>query len=66
MKNVIEAALTFAYVVMVSAPLFAQSILPQPDAPFKGKIGLRPSDSTKDFPEGGDGARKARPTSCSS
>ena len=51
MKNVIEAALTCAYVVMVSAPLFAQSILPQPDAPFKGKMGLRPSDSAKDFPK---------------
>ena len=51
MKNVIEAALTCAYVVMVSAPLFAQSILPQPDASFKGKMGLRPSDSAKDFPK---------------
>ena len=51
MKNVIEAALACAYVVMVSAPLFAQSILPQPDVSFKGKMGLRPSDSAKDFPK---------------
>ncbi len=28
-----------------------RSILPMPDQPFKGKIGLRPSDSVKDFPE---------------
>lgn len=28
-----------------------RSILPIPDQPFKGKIGLRPSDSVKDFPE---------------
>lgn len=29
---------------------FNRSILPVPDPPFKGKIGLRPSDSEKDFP----------------
>ena len=29
----------------------AQSILPQPDAPFNGTVGLRPSDSIKDFPK---------------
>ena len=27
-----------------------RSQLPIPDAPFKGKIGLRPADSLKDFP----------------
>jgi arylsulfatase len=28
-----------------------RDILPIPDRPFKGKIGLRPSDSKKDFPQ---------------
>ncbi len=27
-----------------------RDILPIPDSPFKGKIGLRPSESKKDFP----------------
>ena len=30
---------------------FNRSSLPIPDQPFKGKIGLRPSDSVKDFPK---------------
>ncbi len=29
-----------------------RNILPLPDQPFHGKIGLRPSDSVKDFPKG--------------
>jgi arylsulfatase A-like enzyme len=33
-----------------AAQEFDRNILPVPDAPFKGKIGLRPSDSKKDFP----------------
>ena len=28
-----------------------RTILPQPDPPFKGKIGLTPADSVKDFPK---------------
>lgn len=35
----------------VVAPAWAQDILPRPDPPFRGKIGLRPSDSVKDFPK---------------
>ena len=30
---------------------FNRAILPVPDQPFKGTIGLRPADSTKDFPQ---------------
>ena len=29
----------------------AQNVLPEPDPPFKGKIGLTPADSVKDFPK---------------
>jgi len=29
----------------------ARTVLPQPDPPFKGKIGLTPADSVKDFPK---------------
>lgn len=28
----------------------AQNVLPEPDPPFKGKIGLTPTNSVKDFP----------------
>ena len=28
-----------------------RSVLPMPDPPFKGKIGLTPADSVKDFPK---------------
>ena len=35
----------------VQAEDFNRSSLPIPDQPFKGKIGLRPSDSVKDFPK---------------
>ena len=35
----------------VQAEDFNRSSLPIPDRPFKGKIGLRPSDSVKDFPK---------------
>ena len=30
---------------------FNRTILPIPDQPFEGQIGLRPADSTKDFPK---------------
>ncbi len=36
-----------------------RSILPIPDPAFKGKIGLRPSDSTKDFPQGVEAPKDA-------
>jgi arylsulfatase A-like enzyme len=40
---------------ILATPLAAQdfnrSILPVPPQPFKGKIGLRPADSVKDFPK---------------
>ena len=39
-----------------SAQEAARTVLPQPDPPFKGKIGLTPANSVKDFPKAGDGA----------
>ena len=30
---------------------FNRSILPVPDPPFKGNVGLRAADSVKDFPQ---------------
>lgn len=33
------------------SPTFAQEVLPRPEAPFGGRIGLRPSESVKDFPK---------------
>lgn len=38
---------------------FNRTILPIPDPPFKGKIGLRPSESVKDFPNGVEAPEKA-------
>jgi len=41
------------FLVMASQPVAAQwtrETLPMPDPAFKGKIGLRPGDSVKDFP----------------
>lgn len=52
MNTLLKTALALAVVASVASPLLAQSILPQPEQPFRGKIGLRPADSEKDFPEG--------------
>jgi arylsulfatase len=45
---------TAAFVLSIS-PALAQdvdrSVLPMPDPPFKGKVGLTPADSVKDFPK---------------
>lgn len=43
-------AVLFAFGLACAAPVLAQSVLPAPEAPFRGRIGLRPSESTKDFP----------------
>ena len=43
-------ALVFA-ASSASAQEAARTVLPQPDPPFKGKIGLTPADSVKDFPK---------------
>ena len=38
---------------LAAAPgAFAQNVLPQPQPPFKGKIGRTVKDSTPDFPKG--------------
>lgn len=40
------------FIIMFSSQvLWSQSILPKPDSPFKGKIGIKPSTSVKDFPK---------------
>ena len=44
------AALLFS-TSMAGAQEAARTVLPQPDPPFKGKIGLTPADSVKDFPK---------------
>ena len=44
------AALLFS-VSNTSAQEAARTVLPQPDPPFKGKVGLTPADSVKDFPK---------------
>jgi len=51
MRPILRPAFAIVCILILAAPLFGQSILPRPDPPFKGKIGLRPSDSVKDFPE---------------
>ena len=48
------AITTFVSVLAISAASAqeaARTVLPQPDPPFKGKIGLTPADSVKDFPK---------------
>ena len=55
-----KQALTFALMLAIVAVMlfdragadeFNRTILPVPDQPFKGKTGLRASDSVKDFPK---------------
>ncbi len=50
--NRIATAAGMLLAVAFTAPILAQTreTLPVPDPPFKGKIGLRASDSVKDFP----------------
>lgn len=43
--------LPMAASAVIAADEFNRTVLPIPDQPFKGKIGLRPSDSVKDFPK---------------
>jgi len=49
------ALIVFAALLLSLSPARAQdvnrSVLPMPDPPFKGKIGLTPADSVKDFPK---------------
>jgi arylsulfatase A-like enzyme len=46
-----RAASAVLGLLMVTTAASAQTILPQPDPPFKGTIGPRPSESVKDFPK---------------
>ena len=61
-RNKLLAVTIFAGALAVSAAALlsvsntlaqeaARTILPQPDPPFKGKVGLTPADSVKDFPK---------------
>ena len=56
MKNtaLISTTAIAALLLSISGALAQEAdrtILPQPDPPFKGKIGLTPADSVKDFPK---------------
>lgn len=48
---ILAATPVFAQQAVKRANEFNRTILPIPDQPFKGKVGLRPADSTKDFPQ---------------
>ena len=53
MKKTLSILFVCVCAAALWAPVLAQTVretLPIPDPPFKGKIGLRPSDSAKDFP----------------
>jgi arylsulfatase A-like enzyme len=53
LKSAVAGLLTvFCTTISLTALSLAQTVLPQPDQPFKGQIGLRPSESVKDFPQG--------------
>jgi len=39
------------FLVGLAVPVAAQDVLPRPEQPFKGHMGLRAKDSVKDFPE---------------
>jgi hypothetical protein len=45
------ACLSAIFLVLTSTAL-GQEVLPQPEQPFKGKIGRTAKDSTPDFPKG--------------
>jgi hypothetical protein len=65
MEKKITLVFAFLYVAALSfgqasADEFNRSILPMPDPPFKGKIGLRASDSVKDFPKEVQAPKDAR------
>ena len=44
MNKTISLFSTLVMGAVLSVPLSAQDILPRPDQPFRGKIGLRPAD----------------------
>ena len=50
-STIIGALVLCTSVALAAADEFNRTILPIPDQPFHGKIGLRPSDSVKDFPK---------------
>lgn len=50
-KAVLASIVAFTLALFLISSAKAQSVLPEPDPPFKGKIGLTPADSVKDFPK---------------
>jgi arylsulfatase len=42
--------LCFGLSALLGQGVVAQDVLPRPEQPFRGTIGLRPADSTRDFP----------------
>ena len=50
-KTGVQLVFLLLSLAALSAYAGERDLLPMPDSPFKGQIGLRPSESTKDFPE---------------
>ena len=47
----ILAILSLAMCAALALPAGAQNVLPRPEQPFGGRIGLTAADSVKDFPK---------------
>ena len=50
-KTGVQLVFLLLSLAALSAYAGERDLLPMPDSPFKGQIGLRSSESTKDFPE---------------
>ena len=50
------AVTTFVGALALAATALAQTTLPQPDPPFKGKISLTPAELREGLSQGDDGA----------
>ena len=51
MRKKLARPLALVLIICFSSSAFAQEILPRPEQPFRGHIGLSVKDSVKDFPE---------------
>ena len=51
---------------LAALPARAQEVLPRPEQPFGGRVGLTAQDSVKDFPKEVEAPERGARTSCSS